>query len=43
MAEDMRPPAHDGGCFLQLQYTRTILHFIGLKWPDDSLATLVKQ
>lgn len=34
----------DGSCFMQLQYTQTvILDFGGLKWPHISVATLVKR
>ena len=34
----------DGSTFLQLQYTQTvILHFLGIDWPQISVATLVKQ
>jgi hypothetical protein len=40
--ETVRRP--DGGTFLQLQYTQTvILNFLGIDWPHVSVATLVKQ
>ena len=34
----------DGSCFLQLQYTQTVLlEFNGVKFPHISVATLIKR